>query len=72
MDTARGRSRPNHAYAPPGSAWLIEILTASNDLRRETLQRLNNAHPLGDPEEARFGFGHTLIGIEPDKEEHTP
>ena len=68
MDTARGRSRPNHAYVPPGSAWLIEVETDDDALHQETLQKLNDAHLLGDPEEARFGFGHTLIGIEPDRQ----
>ncbi|MEN6464011.1 MAG: type III-B CRISPR module-associated Cmr3 family protein [Syntrophaceae bacterium] len=71
MDTARGHSRPNNAYVPPGSAWLIEIETAGNDLLRQTLQRLNDAHPMGDPDEACFGFGHTLVGIEPDGKEHS-
>ncbi len=65
MDTARGRSRPNYTYLPPGSAWLLEIIANDAALVRETLENLNNTHPLGDPEEARFGFGHTLVGIGP-------
>lgn len=68
MDTAQGRSRPNHAYLPAGSAWLFEIETTDQTLRGETLQRLNNTHPLGDPEEARFGFGQTLVGIGPHRQ----
>lgn len=63
MDTAKGRTRPNHAYIPPGSAWLIEISGGNNQQRRETIEKLNNAHLLGDAQEARFGFGHTLVGI---------
>ena len=63
MDTAMGRTRPNHAYVPAGSAWLIEIKAGNDQQRREILEKLNNTHLLGDAREARFGFGHTLVGI---------
>lgn len=59
------RPRPNLAYVPAGSAWLFGLEGGSADQRRAVLAILNDGHVLGDPEAARFGFGHTLVGIGP-------
>lgn len=65
IDMAKGTTKPNNSYLPQGSSWLIEI-NAEKKLKQEILQELNNSHLLGSEEEARFGFGHVLVGIGPD------
>jgi CRISPR-associated protein Cmr3 len=59
------RSRPNRAYIPGGSAWLLELSGGSLDARLDVLRRLHAVHPLGPREEARFGFGLTVVGLAP-------
>lgn len=65
FDMTRARPRPNRAYVPAGSAWLIEIRGGTSAQRRQHLLALHNAHPLGPAEEAVMGFGHTLVGLGP-------
>ncbi len=65
FDMTRARPRPNRAYVPAGSAWLIEMRGGTPRQRRERLLALHDAHPLGAREEAAFGFGHTLVGLGP-------
>jgi CRISPR-associated protein Cmr3 len=65
FDMTRARPRPNRAYVPAGSAWLIELRGGTPQQRRERLLALHDAHPLGAREEAVFGFGHTLVGLGP-------
>lgn len=67
MDMVRGTSRANNAYVPAGSAWLLEIHGKSPDHTHQILREFNNTHRLGDPDKAVFGFGHTLVGIGPEK-----
>lgn len=69
MDMARGTTRPNHSFLPPGSAWLLEVKGTTESHCRQILNALNNSHLLGDPRQACFGFGHTLVGIGPEKKE---
>lgn len=67
IDTAKGTTRPNSAYIPAGSAWLLQIKGENKEHLKAILQALNNTHMVGDPEESCFGFGHTLVGIGPVK-----
>jgi CRISPR-associated protein Cmr3 len=60
---ARGASRDNHVYAPPGSAWLCRLAGGSPEQRGEALRRLHDRNPLGPRQEAPFGFGHCLVGL---------
>lgn len=60
---AEGRSRANRAYVPAGSAWLFGLKGGDDETRAAALRTLHHRHVLGDPEEARFGFGHTVVGL---------
>jgi CRISPR-associated protein Cmr3 len=62
---ATGQGRPNRLYVPAGSAWLIRIDGGTPESRAEVLRQLHNAHRMGDPNEAGFGCGHTVVGIAP-------
>lgn len=53
--------RENHAYAPPGSAWLVQLRGGTETDRLNTLRRWNGHHVLGPPDESRFGFGQVLV-----------
>ncbi|MEZ5584375.1 MAG: hypothetical protein R3F37_17915 [Candidatus Competibacteraceae bacterium] len=63
--SASGHSRPNRAYVPAGSAWWITLEGGDETRRAAALRLLNNAHVLGEPKEAAFGYGHTLVGLGP-------
>lgn len=65
FDMTHARPRPNRAYVPAGSAWLIEIQGGTETQRRERLLALHDSHPLGPRDEAALGFGHTLVGLGP-------
>ncbi len=67
MDIAKGTTRGNQSYIPAGSAWLLEIKGENSRHLKEICNQLNNTHLLGDPDQACFGFGHTLVGIGPEK-----
>ncbi|NIA10431.1 MAG: hypothetical protein GWP10_12060 [Nitrospiraceae bacterium] len=60
---ATGKSRPNRAYAPAGSAWWIKIKGRNDNERARILRSLNNANILANEAEASFGFGHCIVGI---------
>lgn len=62
---ATGESRPNRPFHPAGTAWLFELEGGAAAGKLAALKRLHNRHPLGDPREAGFGFGHTFVGIGP-------
>jgi CRISPR-associated protein (Cas_Cmr3) len=62
---ATGHSRFNRKYLPAGSAWLFQLRGGDPQQRARFLLKLNNAHLLGPSEEAKFGFGHTFVGIGP-------
>ncbi|HSR52010.1 MAG TPA: type III-B CRISPR module-associated Cmr3 family protein [Acidobacteriota bacterium] len=62
---ATGKSRPNLPFHPPGSAWLFQLSGGDQESRRSALKLLHNGHLLGDRHLARFGFGHTLVGVGP-------
>ncbi len=66
MDMAKGTTRGNQSYIPAGSAWLLEIKGENSGHLKEICNQLNNTHLLGDPDQACFGFGHTLVGIGPE------
>lgn len=66
---ADATSRPNRAYLPAGTCWLFSLSGGNPQQRGQILRQLNHAHPLGDSTEARFGFGHTLVGLGPQTEE---
>ncbi len=70
MDTAR--ARPNQHYFPAGSAWLFQVTGGTSADRRACIHQLHDAHPFGPPEQATFGFGHTLVGIGPATTEEGP
>lgn len=72
FDLTTGGPRPNRAYVPGGSAWLVEVTGGSPEERRDRLVALHDRHPLGPAEEARFGFGHTLVGLGPKPLEDNP
>ena len=57
--------RPNRAYIPAGSCWLIELQGGSIAEQLYAVRRLHASHVLGPREEARFGFGLTLVGLAP-------
>ena len=67
MDMAKGTTRGNQSYIPAGSAWLLKIKGENSRHLKEICNQLNNTHLLGDPDQACFGFGHTLVGIGPEK-----
>ena len=69
---ASGSSRPNRVYVPAGSAWWCTLEGGDTHQGAATLRLLNNAHTLGEPREALFGFGHTLVGLGPTIEETNP
>ena len=60
---ADAATRPNRPYLPAGTCWLFRLHASDPKHGANALRRLNNAHPLGDPKEAAFGFGHTLVGL---------
>jgi hypothetical protein len=64
---ATGSSRENRPYVPAGSAWLFHLTGGTAESRREYLMRLHDRHTLGPPEEAAFGFGHTVVGCGPEQ-----
>ncbi|MEO5378627.1 MAG: hypothetical protein H7832_12715 [Magnetococcus sp. DMHC-6] len=63
-------SRSNKLYIPAGSAWLFQLRGGDLISRRRALSMLHNAHIIGSKqEEARFGFGYTLVGMGPSRPE---
>jgi len=65
FDLSRGRPRPNRAYVPAGSAWLIGLTGGRPETRADALRSLHDRHPLGRAAEAAMGFGHTLVALGP-------
>ena len=70
-DLASGSPRANRKLVPAGSAWLFRLMGGDPAARRRALLSLNNAFPLGPPQEAAFGYGHTLVGIAPPATDQT-
>lgn len=66
---ADARTRPNREYLAAGTCWLFRLTGGDAVSRAEALRRLNNCHRFGDPLEAAFGFGHTLVGLGPQEQE---
>lgn len=56
-------SRPNRAYAPAGSAWLVELRGGDAAARRAAMEALHDKPSIGVVDEHGFGFGHTLVGL---------
>ena len=61
-DMTSGSPRANRGYVPAGSAWLLRVRGSSDSARAAARRALHGAYPLGDREEARFGFGYTFVG----------
>ncbi len=59
--------RPTRHLLPAGTTWLFRLVGGDGELRAQALRRIHACHPLGEPEDAAFGYGYSLIGVLPNK-----
>ena len=63
LDMTSGRPKPNRAFLPAGSAWVLRVSGGTAEERRAALRALHHRCTIGSPDERSFGCGRTWVTL---------